>query len=108
MHDDKLDNLKWYFPALSISHFLPVVRRNREDILDRHRFIRLLIFFRQITAAAGATAQQPPATSTNTSPFLTVLEAEKQTASYVVGAENAGQKTRNQLRTPGRVYNWDG
>lgn len=99
MHDDKWDNLKWYFPALLINNFLPVVRHNREDILDCHRFIRLLIFFRQITAGA---------TATNTSPLLTVIEAEKQTASYVVGAENAGQKTRNQLRTPGKVYNWDG
>ena len=44
----------------------------------------------------------------NTSPFLTVAEAEKQTASSVVGVEQGGQKTRNQLRTPGKVYNWDG
>lgn len=106
MHDDRWDNLKWYFPALLINNFLPVVPHNREDILDDHRSIHLLIFFRQI--AASATAQQPAATPTNTSPLLTVIEAEKQTASFVVGTGNTGQKTGHQFRTPGKTYNWDG
>ena len=103
MHDDKWDNHKWYFPAPISINFLPVVHHNRKHIFHIHVLILGSIFFRQITA--GATA---PVTPMNTSPFLTVAEAEKQTASSVVGVEQGGQKTRNQLRTPGKVYNWDG
>jgi len=65
--------------------------------------------FRQLTT--GATAQQGVAatpTPINTSPLLSILEAEKQTASLLAAVHNKEQKTHNQARTPGKVYNWDG
>ncbi|CAF0830146.1 unnamed protein product [Adineta steineri] len=63
----------------------------------------------QITAGASAQApsQQAAATTstaTNTSTFLSILEAEKQTASLLT----TQSKTPIQSRTPGKVYNWDG
>lgn len=58
-------------------------------------------FYRQLTAGPGASATSQQ--NMNATPFVSIPEAEKQTAAYL-----AEQKPRNQLPTPGKIYNWDG
>jgi len=53
--------------------------------------------------AAGATAPQPTTPST---PFVSIPEAEKHTASLLASTNKNQQKPHT--RTPGKVYNWDG
>ncbi len=67
--------------------------------------------FRQLTAGGTAQPSTPAAatsTPTNTSLFVSIPEAEKQTAALLAAANNKQSKTLSQPRTPGKVYNWDG
>ncbi|CAF1014445.1 unnamed protein product [Rotaria sp. Silwood1] len=64
----------------------------------------------QLTAgmATQATPQQTVNITSNTSQFVSINEAEKQTASLLAAKNNKDQKTRSQPRVPGQIYNWDG
>ncbi|CAF2418366.1 unnamed protein product [Rotaria sp. Silwood2] len=63
----------------------------------------------QLTAGmtTQATQQQNVNVTSNTSQFVSITEAEKQTAN-LLAAKNKEQKTRSQPRVPGQIYNWDG
>ncbi|CAF1662550.1 unnamed protein product [Adineta ricciae] len=58
----------------------------------------------QLTAGAPGQAAPQQASAATTSPFLSISEAEKQTAAILA----TGKKTSTPIRTPGQVYNWDG
>jgi hypothetical protein len=114
---DKWDNLKLFFRMRSVITFLQVVLHNRKTSLPIYFSSKENIeTFRQLTAGAAPAqaAAQPAAaaaatpTTTNTSPFLSILEAEKQTAASLATMNNQEQKTHGQARTPGKIYNWDG
>ncbi len=104
---DKLVNLKSFFQAQIPVHCLRVVLHNRKNFFYLHLLIQIIGLSRQLPA--GTTAQQPatPA-ATQTSQFVSVLEAEKQTAAALAAINTKGQKTLSQPRTPGKNYNWDG
>ncbi|CAF0934492.1 unnamed protein product [Rotaria sordida] len=64
----------------------------------------------QLTAgtATQAAPQQSVNITSNTSEFVSINEAEKQTASLLAAQNNKEQKTRSQPRVPGKIFNWDG
>jgi len=61
------------------------------------------------TAAPGTAAAAPvTAAATSSSPFVTITEAEKQTAALLAEASKSNIKRKANTRTPGKLYNWDG
>jgi hypothetical protein len=56
--------------------------------------------------AANTNASTSTSTSNTSSSFVSIVEAEKLTATLL--ANKNEQKSHATLRTPGKVYNWDG